>query len=270
MSSRTSSLRLFPFWLWIPAIITLVAVAGPILALFIRAPWPEIPALLVKPEALAALRLSLLTSGITTVICFLFGLPLSIILVRSQARWARISRGIIMIPLVLSPVVSGICLLYFWGRNGLVGMFLADYDIQIAFTTVAVVLVQCFVAMPFFVVSAMDSLGSVDEELQLAAANAGASNWQILRHITLPLAAPGIISGIMLAFARSLGEYGATITFAGSVENVTRTLPLQIELSLNSSTPQLAVGLSLILISLYLVVLLGTRLAASLGRNLVR
>lgn len=270
MSSRTSSIRLFPGWLWVPAIITLLAVAGPILALFIRAPWAELPALLVKPEALAALRLSLLTSGITTVICFLFGLPLSIILVRSQARWARLSRGIIMIPLVLSPVVSGICLLYFWGRNGLVGMFLADYNIQIAFTTAAVVLVQCFVAMPFFLVSAMDSLSSVDEELQLAAANAGASNWQILRHITLPLAAPGIISGIMLAFARSLGEYGATITFAGSVENVTRTLPLQIELSLNSSTPQLAVGLSLILISLYLVVLLGTRLAASLGKNVVR
>ena len=270
MPTNQRSLRLFPRWLWIPALIAFVLTAGPLLALFVRAPWEQLPGLLLMPEALSALRLSLITASISTVVCVAIGLPLSIVLARSRARWARFGRGIVMVPLVLSPVISGICLLYFWGRNGIFGSVLNHFDLQIAFTTLAVVLVQVFVSMPFFAVAAIDALESIDEELQLSAANAGATSWQILKDITLPLAAPGILSGALLAFARSLGEYGATITFAGSVADVTRTLPLQIELSLNSATPELAVGLSLMMISLYVLVLVGVRLVSSFGKVLVR
>ncbi|MDN6301418.1 MAG: ABC transporter permease subunit, partial [Micrococcaceae bacterium] len=132
---------------------------------------------------------------------------------------------------------------------------LDSIGLGVGFSPAAVVLVQVFVSLPFFVVSALSSIEAVDTDLEFSGANAGASSGQILAHITLPLAAPGIIVGTLLAFARSLGEYGATITFAGSVAGRTRTLPLQIELALNSNDPQAALGISLMLIGLYLIVL---------------
>ena len=205
--------------------------------------------------------LSLRTSTISTGFCVLLGLPLAVLLSRLHGTLLQVMRGILLIPLVLSPVVSGLALLYFWGRRGAAGALLESMGWGVGFSPVAVVLVQVFVSLPFFVVAALSSIESVDPDLELSAANAGANAGQIVRLITLPLAAPGIIVGTLLAFARSLGEYGATITFAGSVAGQTRTLPLQIELSLNSQDPSSAVGISIMLIGLYLLVLI----AAGIG-----
>jgi len=244
-----------PAWLWLPAAAALALLGGPVLALLANAPWSQLPALLAEPAARTALGLSLATSALSTLACVGLGLPLAVVLTRLGGPLLQLLRSILLIPLVLSPVVSGIALLYFWGPRGAAGQVLGGLGVGVGFSPAAVVLVQVFVALPFFVVAALSSLEAVDPDVELAAANAGANATQILRHITLPLAAPGVLVGALLAFARSLGEYGATITFAGSVEGRTRTLPLQIELSLNSNRPELALGLCLMLLALYLLVL---------------
>lgn len=252
-----------PRWLWVPVGIGLFLLAGPLVALVVRAPWSDLPSLLTSPEALQSLSLSLLTSAASTVVCLLLGTPLAVVLSKVRAWWIGPARGLLLIPLVLSPVVSGIALLYFWGRNGLFGSVLSQFGIDVGFSPWAVILVQVFVSLPFFVISALTSLNAVDPELEMVAATSGANAGQILRHITAPLAMPGILVGSLLAFARSLGEYGATITFAGSIAGRTRTLPLQIELSLNSNQPQAALGISLMLIAIYLIVLLLARIGTS-------
>lgn len=244
-----------PGWLWAPALLGLAALAGPLVALLAAAHWRDLPALLARPESQAALGLSLSTAAVSTLLCLLLGLPLAVLLSRLSGPLLQVLRGLLVVPLVLSPVVSGLALLYFWGRQSLVGGWLDAVGLGVGFSPAAVVLVQVFVSLPFFVIAALSSIEAVDLDLELSAATAGASAVQILRHISLPLAAPGIIVGTLLAFARSLGEYGATITFAGSVAGRTRTLPLQIELSLNSNDPQAALGVSLMLIGLYVMVL---------------
>ncbi|WP_199921792.1 ABC transporter permease [Psychromicrobium lacuslunae] len=261
MQGRTSHFirSTLPGWLWLPAGLALFLCAGPLIALVVRAPWPELPGLLSSPEALQSLGLSLITALASTVVCALLGMPLAVILSKLTGPWIGLARGLLLIPLVLSPVVSGIALLYFWGRNGLFGALLNQAGIDVGFSPWAVILVQVFVSLPFFVISAMTSLRNVEPEMEMVAATSGASAGQILRHITLPLAMPGVLVGSLLAFARSLGEYGATITFAGSIAGRTRTLPLQIELSLNSNQPEAALGISLMLIGIYLVVLLLAR-----------
>lgn len=253
-----------PGWLWVPAAIGLAALAGPLVALFVAADWQDLPALWARGDARTALGLSLGTAFASTVVCFLLGLPLAVLLSRLHGTALQLLRGLLVVPLVLSPVISGLALLYFWGRQTLVGGWLDSIGLGVGFSPAAVVLVQVFVSLPFFVVSALSSIEAVDTDLEFAGANAGASSAQILAHITLPLAAPGILVGTLLAFARSLGEYGATITFAGSVAGRTRTLPLQIELALNSNDPQAALGISLMLIGLYLIVLVTA--GAAVGR----
>ena len=266
MSIRTRST--VPAWLWVPAAAGLLFSAGPLAALLANVPWTDMGSVLASGQARTALGLSLGTSLASTLLCVLLGLPLAVLFSRLGGPGIQLLRGILLVPLVLSPVVSGIALLYFWGRQGLVGRFLDAAGLGVGYTPAAVVIVQVFVSLPFFVVAAHASLREVDPELELAAATSGAGPTAILRHITLPLALPGIVSGALLAFARSLGEYGATITFAGSIEGRTRTLPLQIELSLNSSQPQLALGICLLLISLYLALLVLARVGA--GRLLPR
>lgn len=252
-----------PRWLWIPGVLALLILGGPLVALLLAMPWSELGTVFTQPEILKALWLSLATAGFSTLICVVLGLPLAVLLSRINGLWLQVMRTVLVIPLVLSPVVSGLALIYFWGRRGIVGSLLEAADWGIGFSPMAVVLVQVFVALPFFAVAALSSIESVSTDLELAGANAGANAGQILRHITLPLAAPGIIVGTLLAFARALGEYGATITFAGSVEGRTRTLPLQIELALNSNDPQAALGIALMLIAIYLLVLV----AAGWGVN---
>lgn len=245
-----------PRWLWLPGLLALMLLGGPMLALLAAMPWGQLGTIFNEPAVLSSLWLSLGTAGISTLVCVLLGLPLAVLLSRINGTALQLMRAIVVIPLVLSPVVSGLALIYFWGRRGMLGSLLEHWGLGIGFTPAAVVIVQVFVALPFFIVAALGSIESVSSDLELSAANAGASAGQILRHITLPLAAPGIIVGTLLAFARALGEYGATITFAGSVAGRTRTMPLQIELALNSNDPQAALGIALMLISIYLLVLI--------------
>jgi molybdate transport system permease protein len=248
-----------PRWLWVPAVVGLFLCAGPLVALVVRAPWSQLAGILSSPDALTSLVLSLGTSVASTVVCALLGLPLALILSKLDGFWIQLMRGLLMVPLVLSPVVSGIALLYFWGRQGIFGQLLGAGGLAVGFTPWAVIIVQVFVSLPFFVVSALSSLRAVDPEIEMAAATSGAWPTAVLRHVTIPLAMPGILVGSLLAFARSLGEYGATITFAGSVAGQTRTLPLQIELSLNSDQPQAALGISLMLVAIYLIILVLAR-----------
>ncbi|MCO1340167.1 molybdenum ABC transporter permease [Kocuria polaris] len=261
-----------PGWLWAPALIAVAVLAGPVIALTVATDPARLAGALAAPGARDAVVLSLVTAGVSTLLCLVLGLPLAVLLHRMRGPGWRavvlaVLRIILIVPLVLSPVVSGLALLYLWGRQGLLGGALEAMGLPVAYTPAAVVLVQVFVALPFLTVAALSSLEGVDGDLELAAANSGASAAQILRYVTFPLAAPGIVLGALLAFARALGEYGATITFAGSVAGATRTIPLQIELAFNSADPEAALGLALALIGFYLFVIAAAGLAYVLLRR---
>gem|GEM_PF-1024574 len=184
----------------------------PLLGILLSAPWPQLPALLVAPETLQALGLSLLTGVISTACCLLLGIPLAAVLARSVA-WPvvprRLLRAAVTVPLVLPPVVGGLALLLLLGRNGILGKHLADVGITLPFTTGAVVIAQTFVAMPFLVFAVEGALRGADRRVELAAASLGATPFQVFRTVTVPLVAPGIAAGAVLCFARALGEFGA-------------------------------------------------------------
>lgn len=181
---------------------------------------------------------------------------MALVLARSRLRLVRALRPVILLPLVLPPVVGGIALLYAFGRFGLVGRYLEAAGMSIAFTTTAVVLAQTFVSLPFLVISLEGAARSAGADYEVVAATLGARPTTIWWRVTLPLLLPGLASGAVLAFARSLGEFGATLTFAGSLQGVTRTLPLEIYLQ-RVSDPDAAVALSLLLVAVSAVVVLG-------------
>jgi molybdate transport system permease protein len=247
--------------------VAILAAAGlallvlPLLGLLLRAPWGALPGLLVSEAVLQALVLSLGTAAVSTVVCLVFGIPIAVLLSHS-VHWSvvprRLLRAAITIPLVLPPVVGGIALLLLLGRRGVVGQWLAEAGVTIPFTTGAVVIAQTFVAMPFLVFAVEGALRSADRRSELAAATLGATPGQTFRLVTLPLVAPGIAAGAVLCFTRALGEFGATITFAGSFPGVTRTLPIASYLAMNSD-PDTAIALALVLLAVSLVVLLALR-----------
>jgi molybdate transport system permease protein len=224
----------------------------PVLGLVIQTPWADLAELLRGPEVLSALRLSLLTATAATALCLLLGVPLAWLLARVPFRGRKLVRALVTVPLVLPPVVGGIALLVTFGRNGTLGGALG---VQIPFTTVAVVLAQSFVALPFLVLSVEGALRSADQRFDEVAATLGAGRWSTFVRVTLPLAAPGVISGAVLAWARALGEFGATITFAGSREGVTRTMPLEIYASYTTGDRDAALVLSLLLLLVSVLVL---------------
>ncbi|GAB48304.1 ABC transporter permease [Mobilicoccus pelagius] len=237
-----------PRWLLPAAIVSLLVVVGPLVGLLGRVDWVELPALLTSESSLAALWLSLRTAVVSTLLCLVLGTPLAVVLARApSAGWVRWLRGLVLLPLVLPPVVGGLALLATFGRTGLVGRHLEASGVHIAFTTIAVVLAQTFVAMPFLVVGLEGALRTGGTRYERAAATLGASPTRVLAHVTLPLAWPGLRSGATLAFARCLGEFGATLTFAGSLQGVTRTLPLEIYLQ-REVAPDAAMALSLALV----------------------
>lgn len=255
-----------PGWLWVPASLALLFLALPIVTLVVQALGGGLPAFvetITSPDALAALGVSLRTSIASTVLCALFGIPLALLLARTTGPASQVVRSAVIFPLVIPPVVSGVALLYLWGRFGWLGSALDLVGVRIGFSELAVVFAQVFVALPFMVLTAETAIRSVDPQFEVVAASSGASATRIVRSITLPLAMPGVLAAFVLTFARALGEYGATITFAGSISGVTRTLPLQVELNLNSPRPETSVGLSLVLLAICTVVLLGLRLATT-------
>jgi molybdate transport system permease protein len=233
----------------------------PLVALAIRAPWGALPQLLASESVLQALGLSVLTALSATGICLVLGVPLAVLLSHS-ARWRlvprRLLRAAITVPLVLPPVVGGIALLLLLGRRGVIGQFLADAGLGIPYTTGAVVLAQAFVAMPFLVFAVEGALAAADRRTEDAAATLGAGRWQVFRLVTVPLVAPGVAAGAVLCFTRALGEFGATITFAGSLPGVTRTLPIASYLALQTD-PQEAIALALLLLVVSVAVLLALR-----------
>jgi molybdate transport system permease protein len=244
-----------PRLLWVPAVLAFALIALPVLGLALRADWPRIPELLVSTASLAALRLSLETAAISTALCILLGGPLAVVLARGRLPGLRLLRSVVLLPLVLPPVVGGLALLYLLGRLGLVGRLLdLWFGVTIPFTTAAVVLAQTFVALPFLVVSVEGALRTAGQRYEAVAATLGASPRYAFARVTVPLVLPGLISGAILGFARCLGEFGATIAFAGSLEGTTRTLPLLVYLERETDVDG-AVALSLLLVVVAVLVI---------------
>ena len=226
----------------------------PLVALITRVRWSGFLGLVTSESSLAALALSLRTSAASTLLCVLFGVPLAMVLARARFRGQQLLRSLVLLPLVLPPVVGGIALLYTFGRRGLLGHTLEVLGVQVAFSTTAVVMAQTFVALPFLVVSLEGALRTSQQRYESVAATLGARPTTVFRRVTLPLVLPGLAAGAVLSFARSLGEFGATITFAGSLQGVTRTLPLEIYLQ-REVDPDAAVALSLVLVVVAVVVI---------------
>lgn len=232
----------------IPTVLFAIFVALPLLALITRAVMTgDLLLQLTQPIVLSALRLSALTSLASLVIIVLVGTPAAYLLARSTFPGKRFLDVLIDIPLALPPVVVGVALLLVFGRLGVVGQWLHPLGIEIAFTTLAVVLAQIFVAAPFYVRSAKIGFGRVDPELEEIAVTLGASTWQTLRYVTVPLAWPALVGGAVLSWARALGEFGATIMFAGNFMGRTQTMPLAIMSALESDL-QTAIVLATLLV----------------------
>ncbi|PFG41558.1 molybdate transport system permease protein [Isoptericola jiangsuensis] len=236
-----------PRWAYVPAALGGLLVLLPLVAMATRVDWGDWWSLVTSESARVALGLSLRTAAASTVVCLVLGVPMALVLARSGSRVLRWLRPLVLVPLVLPPVVGGIALLSTFGRRGLLGGTLEVLGLQVAFTTVAVVIAQTFVALPFLVVSLEGALRTAGSRYDVVAASLGARPTTVLRRVTLPLVGPGLVSGAVLSFARALGEFGATITFAGSLQGTTRTLPLEIYLA-REVDPDAAVALSSVLV----------------------
>ena len=233
-----------PRWVVLPAALGMLLVALPLAGLLSKVPWPGLWELLTSQSSLAALQLSILTASVSTVFCIVLGTPMALILARHGLRWLR---PLVLLPLVLPPVVGGLALLFTFGRMGLIGQHLEAAGIRIAFSTVAVILAQTFVSLPFLVMGLEGALRTAGDRYERVAATLGASPTRTLFTVTLPLVFPGLLSGAVLSFARALGGFGATLTFAGSLQGRTRTLPLEIYLQ-READPDAAIALSLLLV----------------------
>lgn len=237
-----------PTWVYLIAAAGALFVLLPLVAIIAKVNWPQFLPLITSESSVTALGLSLRTSAASTALCIILGVPLALVLARGSFPGQRLLRALVLLPLVLPPVVGGIALLYTFGRQGLLGSTLDVLGIRIAFSTTAVIMAQTFVALPFLVVSLEGALRTAGYKYEAVAATLGARPTTVLRRVTLPLVLPGLASGAVLSFARSLGEFGATLTFAGSLEGVTRTLPLEIYLQ-RESDADAAVALSLVLVA---------------------
>ncbi|KKK05106.1 ABC transporter permease [Micromonospora sp. HK10] len=248
-----------PLALLLPAGLGLLFLVLPLVGLLARAPWTSLPRRLAEPGVRTALRLSLETATAATVLCVLLGVPLAWLLARVEFPGRRLVRALVTVPLVLPPVVGGVALLLVFGRRGLLGSWLdATFGITLPFTTAGVVLAEAFVAMPFLVIAVEGALRGADRRYEEAAATLGAGRWTTFTRVTLPLVAPGVAAGAVLCWARALGEFGATITFAGNYPGRTQTMPLAVYLALETDL-QAAIVLSLILLTVSVAILAGLR-----------
>ncbi|MGW9493864.1 ABC transporter permease [Streptomyces prasinus] len=248
-----------PLLLLLPALVALAFLLVPLLALLVRAPWQSMPEQLTSPAVWQALRLSLVCATAATAVSLVLGVPLAWLLARTEFPGRGLVRALVTLPLVLPPVVGGVALLMALGRNGVVGQWLdAWFGVSLPFTTAGVVVAETFVAMPFLVISVEGTLRAADRRYEEAAATLGASRFTAFRRVTLPLIMPGVAAGSVLAWARALGEFGATITFAGNFPDRTQTMPLAVYLALQSD-PEAAIALSVVLLAVSIAVLAGLR-----------
>lgn len=248
-----------------PRLLLILAAVGaaffilPLVGLLVRTPWAAAWDQLRSPQVLDALRLSLLASLSATAVALIFGVPLAWTFARLTFPGRALLRALVVLPMVLPPVVGGVALLLAFGRRGLLGGWLATtFGIHLPFTTAGAIIAETFVAMPFLVITVEAGLRSMDTRFEDAARTLGASWWTVLWRVTLPLVRPSIVAGAVLCWARALGEFGATITFAGNFPGRTQTMPLAVYLALETN-PDAAIVLSLVLLAVSLAVLIGLR-----------
>jgi molybdate transport system permease protein len=242
--------------------------ALPLVGLLARAPWAEVVGGIGDPSIRKALLLSLVCTTAATLLSAVFGIPLAWLLARTQFRGQRIVRTLATLPLVLPPVVGGVALLLAFGRRGLVGQLLyGATGFSLPFTTLGAIIAETFVAMPFLVLTVEGALRSLERGYEETAATLGAGPWKVFMKVTLPLIGPSLASGAALTWARALGEFGATITFAGNVEGRTQTLPLAVYIALETR-PETAITLSLVLLAVSIAILglVGPRTRSTLAR----
>ena len=248
-----------PWPLGVPATIAVLFLLVPLAALLIRAPWSGLGRILADSQVVDALRLSLVCATAAMGISLVLGVPLAWVMARARWRGIGLLRALVTLPLVLPPVVGGVALLLAFGRQGVLGRPLdALTGITLPFTTAGVIVAETFVAMPFLVVTVEGAFRAADRGFEEAAATLGASRLTVFRRVTLPLIAPSLVAGGVLCWARALGEFGATITFAGNFPGRTQTMPLAVYLALESD-PDAAIGLSLVLLVVSILVLAGLR-----------
>jgi molybdate transport system permease protein len=248
-----------PLIVWILATLGAAFFVLPLFGLILRAPWGQAINSLTQPETVAALRLSLVASLSATAVGLLLGVPLAWLYARVNFPGRSLLRALTTLPMVLPPVVGGIALLLAFGRHGLVGAWLdSTFGIRVPFTTAGVVMAETFVAMPFLVLTVEAGLRSMDRRYEEAARTLGASRWRVFADVTVPLIAPSLAAGAVLCWARALGEFGATITFAGNFPGVTQTMPLAVYLLLETNQ-EASFVLSLVLLMVSLIVLVGLR-----------
>jgi molybdate transport system permease protein len=258
---------------WPVLVLATIAVAFfalPFLGLLWKAPWGDVWSILTSETSRTALRLSIICSLWATAIAIVFGVPLAWLLARIDFPGRGLVRALCTLSMVLPPVVAGVALFYALGRRGLVGQYLDRwFGITLPFTTAGVVVAQAFVAMPFLVLTVEAAFRQVDTRFEEAARTLGASRWYVFRRVTLPAIRPGLVAGAVLAWARALGEFGATITFAGNFPGRTQTMPLAIYLA-NETNPDEAIVLSIVLIAVSFAVLIALRDRFLGGGNTIR
>jgi molybdate transport system permease protein len=241
------------------AALAVIFLSLPIVGLVARIPWRELPADLTAPGVLTALRLSLICSVSAVALSAVVGVPLAWVLARVRFRGRDLVRALVILPMVLPPVVGGVALLLAFGRHGLVGQWLdRAFGITLPFTTGGAIMAETFVAMPFLIITVEAGLRALGQRYEDAAATLGAGRWTTFRRVTLPLIAPSLGAGAALAWARALGEFGATITFAGNLPGSTQTMPLAVYLALENNLGA-AMALSLIMLVISVAVLVTLR-----------
>ncbi len=251
------------WWLSLPLLFFL---AFPLVAILLRTTPAGIVTTLAETQVRQAIWLSFTTTLITTFLTVLLGTPIALLLARRQMRFRRIIDTLVDLPTVLPPSVAGVALLIAFGRRGILGVYLNDWGISLAFTQTAVVLAQLFVAAPFYIKAASIGFASIEVELQQAAALDGGGRWDIFRYITIPLAWSALVSGAVMTWARALGEFGATIIFAGNYPGRTQTMPLAIYLGFELDL-SVAITLSVILVGCSFIVLVVTRTLLKQGQD---
>ncbi|MDT0202175.1 ABC transporter permease [Nocardioides sp. AE5] len=254
-----------PARLLVPAALATLLLLVPLVALVVSTPWSLLGEQLASRDLRLALWLSVLTATVAMLVCLVIGLPLAWVLARLEFPGRGLLRALVTVPLVLPPVAAGVALMAAFGRNGLVGAPLRELTgLTLPYSTAGVVLAHTFVSLPFVVLAIEGALRSARKEYDAAAATLGATRWWAFRTVTVPLAMPGILAGMMLGWARSIGEFGATITFAGNYPGTTQTMPSLIYVSMNSN-PEAARSLALVLLvfSVAVLVLLRDRWLAT-------
>ena len=258
-TARGGTSRAVPAPLLAPALLAVAFLVLPLAGLLVRAPWSNLGSALSGSDATQALVLSVWTASVTTGVSLIIGVPLAWVLARSTFPGQRLLRALVTLPLVLPPVVGGVALLLAFSRVGLIGTYLNHwFGLTIPFTPLAVVMAETFVAMPFLIITVEGALRSADRGFEEAAATLGAKRMTVFRRITVPMIAPSLGAGSVLCWARALGEFGATITFAGSFPGQTETMPIAVYYALETD-PDAAIALSLVLLVVSVVVLVSLR-----------